>query len=62
MKEKIKMAVGDPRDTIFIECKECGHIEQVERYCPYTGHRYGRGFEYKCSKCKGTMEEQNDDN
>ena len=56
------MAVGDTRDIIDIECNECGHLEQISRYCPYTGHRYGSGFEYKCSKCNGTMGEKNDDN
>ena len=58
MKTKIIMAVGDKRDIIDVECNECGHVEQVARYCPYTGHCYGRGFEYKCSKCKGTMGEK----
>jgi len=51
---------------IEIECKECGHVEIIAKYCPYTGHLmgpsgnyvYGSGFEYKCSECHGAMEEK----
>jgi hypothetical protein len=43
---------------IELTCKDCGHVEKVEEYCPYTGHRYGEGFEYKCSKCGGRLTEE----
>jgi len=41
---------------ITLTCRNCGHVEDMKEYCPYTGHRYGSGFEYSCPSCKGTME------
>ena len=46
-------------NIITLTCKDCGHEEQVALYCPYTGHKYGESFEYKCASCNGRLEDNN---
>ena len=54
-----RILTREPGPSIDVVCRDCGKVDQVQMYCPYTGHRYGEGFEYIC-ECRGTMEVQND--
>jgi hypothetical protein len=39
------------------ECNGCGRISFRQIDCPVTGTKAGAGFEYVCTKCRGTLKQ-----
>jgi predicted SprT family Zn-dependent metalloprotease len=37
------------------ECEGCGRISFRQLKCSVSGKLVGQGFEYVCSKCRGTL-------
>jgi hypothetical protein len=52
----MSLTYGIKPTEVELTCIGCGHKSVMPILCPYTGHRYGAGFDYTCPICRGTME------
>lgn len=39
-------------EMVKLTCENCGFRTIERRYCPYTGHEKGKGWNYVCPDCK----------